>query len=304
MKTGAEAVHPGYGFLAENAVFARACAEAGLTFVGPPADAIELMGDKIKAKELVTAAGVAVVPGRGERGMSDEDLIASAEEIGYPLLVKPAAGGGGKGMHIVERRSDLLSALALARREAFVSFGDGTLFLERFLSRPRHIEVQVLSDNYGTTLHLGERECSLQRRHQKVVEESPSPLINQVSRELLSNAAIVTAESVHYTGVGTVEFIVDSEHRNEFFFMEMNTRLQVEHPVTELITGIDLVEQQLLVAAGVPLGFGQEDIRLDGHAVEARSWEDPSSRFPAVRWPYFAAQGAPRSWYSGGQQHD
>jgi acetyl-CoA/propionyl-CoA carboxylase biotin carboxyl carrier protein len=278
--TGAQAVHPGYGFLAENADFARAAAAAGLVFVGPSPEAIELMGDKIRARLTVAAAGVPIVPGRARPGMSDEDLAAAAAAVGYPVLVKPSAGGGGKGMRMVERADELAEALAGARREAAAAFGDDTMFVERFVQRPRHIEVQVLADTHGQVVHLGERECSLQRRHQKVIEEAPSPLLDAPTRDRLGAAAIATARSVAYTGAGTVEFIVGSDRPDEFFFMEMNTRLQVEHPVTEMITGLDLVEQQILVAAGRPLAFGSEDVPRRGHAVEARVYaEDPGRGF-------------------------
>ena len=278
--TGAQAVHPGYGFLAENAGFARACAEAGLVFIGPPASAIDAMGDKIRAKQAVIAAGVPVVPGRTDLAMTDDDLLAAADEVGFPVLVKPSAGGGGKGMHLVERAADLAAALVSARREAAASFGDDTLFLERYVLRPRHIEVQVLADAHGSCVHLGERECSLQRRHQKVVEEAPSPLLTPEQRERYGALAVATAQAVGYVGAGTVEFIVAGEAADEPFFMEMNTRLQVEHPVTELVTGLDLVELQLRVAAGQPLPFAQADVRLTGHAVEARVYaEDPARGF-------------------------
>jgi acetyl-CoA/propionyl-CoA carboxylase biotin carboxyl carrier protein len=278
--TGAQAVHPGYGFLAENAAFARACADAGLVFVGPPVAAVEVMGDKIRAKQTVMAAGVPVVPGRTEPGMTDADLVEAAEEVGYPVLVKPSAGGGGKGMRLVHAAAELPEALVSARREAAASFGDDTLFLERFVLRPRHIEVQVMADAHGTTVHLGERECSLQRRHQKVVEEAPSPLLTPEQRARIGAAAVDTAAAVGYTGAGTVEFIVSADAPDDFFFMEMNTRLQVEHPVTELVTGLDLVELQLRVAAGEPLGLAQHDVVLTGHAVEARLYaEDPARGF-------------------------
>ncbi|GAB3457332.1 acetyl/propionyl/methylcrotonyl-CoA carboxylase subunit alpha [Actinophytocola sediminis] len=279
-ETGAEAVHPGYGFLAENAAFARACADAGLVFVGPPADAIDAMGDKIRAKRTVAAAGVPVVPGRVLAGMSDADLIEAAAEIGYPVLVKPSAGGGGKGMRRVGDPADLPAALESARREASGAFGDDTLLVERFVTNPRHIEIQVLADTHGTVVHLGERECSLQRRHQKIIEEAPSPLLSDVDRERMGAAAVEAARSVGYTGAGTVEFILAGDRPDEFFFMEMNTRLQVEHPVTELVTGIDLVAAQLTVAAGQPLAFGQSDVDIKGHAVEARVYaEDPARDF-------------------------
>ena len=278
--TGAQAVHPGYGFLAESAAFARACSDAGLVFVGPPVDAVDVMGDKIRAKLAVMAAGVPVVPGRTQPGMTDADLVAAAGEVGFPVLVKPSAGGGGKGMRLVQDPAALPAALASARREAASSFGDDTLFLERYVLVPRHIEVQVLADSHGTTVHLGERECSLQRRHQKIVEEAPSVLLDAVQRVRIGAAAVDTARSVGYTGVGTVEFIVSADAPDDFFFMEMNTRLQVEHPVTELVTGLDLVEQQLRVAAGQRLAFAQDDVRINGHAVEARVYaEDPCRGF-------------------------
>jgi acetyl-CoA/propionyl-CoA carboxylase biotin carboxyl carrier protein len=276
--SGANAVHPGYGFLSENAVFVVACAERGITFIGPSARAISLMGDKIQAKLHVAAAGVPVVPGRISAGMSDGDLRAAAMEIGFPVLVKPSAGGGGKGMRRVEGPDDLSEALASSRREARASFGDDALFLERFVVRPRHIEVQVLGDEHGTVVHLGERECSLQRRHQKVVEEAPSPLLDDATRRRLCASAIDVARSVDYTSVGTVEYIVSSQQPDEFFFMEMNTRLQVEHPVTEMVTGLDLVEQQLLVAAGMPLAHDVLSARVVGHAVEARVYAESPAR--------------------------
>jgi acetyl-CoA/propionyl-CoA carboxylase, biotin carboxylase, biotin carboxyl carrier protein len=279
-RTGAQAVHPGYGFLAENAAFVNACADAGLVFVGPPASAVEVMGDKIRAKQTVSAAGVPVVPGRRDHGMTDADLVEAADEVGFPVLVKPSAGGGGKGMRLVHDRADLPAALESARREAASSFGDDTLFLERFVVRPRHIEVQVMADSHGTTLHLGERECSLQRRHQKIIEEAPSALLDAEQRDRYGRLAVATAEAVGYTGAGTVEFIVSGDAADEPFFMEMNTRLQVEHPVTELVTGLDLVELQLRVAVGERLPLGQDDVRLTGHAVEARVYaEDPARGF-------------------------
>ena len=279
-RSGANAVHPGYGFLSENGYFADACTANGVVFIGPSSDAIRLMGDKIQAKRHVALSGVPVVPGRVETGMTDRQLLEAAREIGFPVMVKPSAGGGGKGMQLVEREVDLFEALASARREATSAFGDGTLFLERFVERPRHIEVQVLADHYGTVMHLGERECSLQRRHQKVVEEAPSPLIDDVTRERLGAAAVAAARSVDYVGVGTVEFIVAASRPDEFFFMEMNTRLQVEHPVTEMVTGLDLVEQQLRVAAHEPLGNDVKSLRIQGHSVEARVYaENPLRGF-------------------------
>ncbi|MER5622327.1 biotin carboxylase N-terminal domain-containing protein [Streptosporangium sp. NPDC002544] len=274
--TGAQAVHPGYGFLAENAAFARRCAEAGLVFVGPPPEAVEAMGDKIRAKATVSAAGVPVVPGGAEPG---DDLAEAAERIGFPALIKPSAGGGGKGMVLVRSAAELPEALASARRTAAAAFGDATLLIERFVENPRHIEIQVMADAHGGVIHLGERECSLQRRHQKIVEEAPSPLLDAATRAAMGAAAVEAARSVGYTGAGTVEFIVQGS-TGDYYFMEMNTRLQVEHPVTELVTGLDLVELQLRVAAGEPLPLTQEQVRLDGHAVEARVYaEDPFRGF-------------------------
>ena len=280
VESGAQAIHPGYGFLAENVQFAAACAAAGIVFIGPNIDALEIMGDKIRAKAQVTARGVPVVPGVARPGLTDSELMKAALEIGFPALIKPSAGGGGKGMHVVWAPEELEDALAAARREAKSSFGDDTLFIERFLARPRHIEVQVLADGHGNVVHLGERECSLQRRHQKVIEEAPSPLIDETTRERIGEAACESARSVGYLGAGTVEFIVSADAPDEFFFIEMNTRLQVEHPVTELVTGIDLVEWQLRIAAGEPLDFAQRDVELTGHAVEARVYaEDPTRGF-------------------------
>lgn len=280
VRTGSQAVHPGYGFLSENAEFAAACERAGVVFLGPPARAIRVMGDKITAKNAVAAFDVPVVPGVAKPGLSDDELAAAAGEIGYPVLIKPSAGGGGKGMRLVEEPAGLRDALVSARREAASSFGDDTLFLERFVLRPRHIEVQILADTHGNVVHLGERECSLQRRHQKVIEEAPSPLLDPQTRARIGAAACDTARSVDYVGAGTVEFIVSAERPDEFFFMEMNTRLQVEHPVTEAVTGLDLVEWQLRVAAGEKLTFGQDDVALRGHAIEARVYaEDPARGF-------------------------
>ncbi|AEY89550.1 acetyl/propionyl CoA carboxylase alpha subunit [Streptomyces hygroscopicus subsp. jinggangensis 5008] len=274
-RTGAQAVHPGYGFLAENAGFARACEEAGLVFIGPPADAIALMGDKIRAKETVQAAGVPVVPGG-----RDPELAEAARALGAPVLLKPSAGGGGKGMRLVRDMTVLEEEIAAARREARASFGDDTLLVERWVDRPRHIEIQVLADGHGNVVHLGERECSLQRRHQKIIEEAPSVLLDEGTRAAMGEAAVQAARSCGYRGAGTVEFIVPGGDPSQYYFMEMNTRLQVEHPVTELVTGLDLVEWQLRVAAGEPLGFAQEDLRLTGHAVEARICaEDPARGF-------------------------
>ncbi|MET8739971.1 acetyl/propionyl/methylcrotonyl-CoA carboxylase subunit alpha [Streptomyces sp. NPDC004728] len=279
-RTGAQAVHPGYGFLAENAGFARACAEAGLVFIGPPASAITLMGDKIRAKETVAAAGVPVVPGSSGSGLTDAQLVDAAGGIGMPVLLKPSAGGGGKGMRLVRDETLLGDEIAAARREARSSFGDDTLLVERWIDRPRHIEIQVLADAHGNVVHLGERECSLQRRHQKIIEEAPSVLLDEETRAAMGEAAVQAARSCGYVGAGTVEFIVPGNDPASYYFMEMNTRLQVEHPVTELITGLDLVEWQLRVAAGEQLPYRQQDITLTGHAIEARICaEDPARGF-------------------------
>ncbi|MGY1688678.1 ATP-binding protein [Geodermatophilus sp. SYSU D01105] len=280
VRAGAQAVHPGYGFLSENVEFARACEKAGIVFIGPPVAASEAMGDKIRAKRTVMAAGVPVVPGRTEPGMDDDTVAAAAVEAGFPVLLKPSAGGGGKGMRVVRSEAELRDAIAAARREARGSFGDDTLLVERYIGSARHIEVQVLGDAHGTVVHLGERECSLQRRHQKVVEEAPSPLLSPAQRSAMGQAAVEAARAVGYTSAGTVEFIVDAERPTDFFFLEMNTRLQVEHPVTEMVSGLDLVELQVRVAAGERLPFGQDDVRLDGHAIEARLYaEDPARGF-------------------------
>jgi acetyl-CoA/propionyl-CoA carboxylase biotin carboxyl carrier protein len=280
LRVGADAVHPGYGFLAENPRFAQACADAGLVFIGPPVAAIEAMGDKIRARHAAVAAGVRVVPGCDEPGMSDADLAAAAREIGFPVLVKPSAGGGGKGMVRVDGAAGLSAAIASARRQAAASFGDDTLLVERYVRAPRHIEIQVLADAHGQVVHLGERECSLQRRHQKIIEEAPSVLLTPQRREAMGAAAVRVAGACGYVGAGTVEFIVDGERPDDFFFLEMNTRLQVEHPVTELVTGLDLVEEQLRCAAGEPLRLQQSDVALTGHAVEARVYaEDPARDF-------------------------
>ncbi|GAB5079498.1 acetyl/propionyl/methylcrotonyl-CoA carboxylase subunit alpha [Arthrobacter sp. AD-310] len=284
-QSGAEAVHPGYGFLSENADFARALERAGITFIGPGVEALNVMGDKIRAKNHVAGYGVPVVPGVARPGMTDAELVAAASAVGFPLLIKPSAGGGGKGMHAVAKAEDLPGVLATARRVAAGAFGDDTLFLERLVITPRHIEVQVLADSHGNVIHLGERECSLQRRHQKVIEEAPSPLLENLPngaavRARIGEAACNAARSVNYTGAGTVEFLVSDDAPDEFYFMEMNTRLQVEHPVTEMVTGIDLVEWQVRIAAGEELTVRQPDVDLSGHAVEARVYaEVPEKNF-------------------------
>ncbi|MCO1655239.1 acetyl/propionyl/methylcrotonyl-CoA carboxylase subunit alpha [Pseudonocardia humida] len=277
--TGAQAVHPGYGFLSENTAFAAACAEAGVVFVGPPTAAIEAMGDKIAAKATVAKAGVPVVPGSDGAGLSDQELALAVEQVGYPVLLKPSAGGGGKGMREVHDAAGLAEAITSARREARASFGDDTLLVERLITTPRHIEVQVLADTHGNVIHLGERECSLQRRHQKIVEEAPSALLTVEQRERMGAAAVEAARAVGYTGAGTVEFIVGADRPDQFYFLEMNTRLQVEHPVTEEVHDIDLVEAQLRVAAGEVRPWPL-NVRARGHAVEARVYaEDPAAGF-------------------------
>jgi acetyl-CoA/propionyl-CoA carboxylase biotin carboxyl carrier protein len=266
---GAEALHPGYGFLSESPALSTACAEADITFIGPPAEAAALMGDKLRAKQAAAAAGVPVVPSFG---------LQEARTAPYPLLVKAAAGGGGRGMRVVHRPEDLDGALASARREALAGFGDDRVFIERFLPRARHLEVQVIADAHGTVLHLGERECSLQRRHQKVMEESPSPVVSAQLREALGAEAVALARAAGYVNAGTVEFIADFANPAEHYFLEMNARLQVEHPVTELVTGLDLVELQLRVAAGEPLALTQDDVTLTGHAIEVRVTAEDASR--------------------------
>ncbi|MEL7462680.1 MAG: acetyl-CoA carboxylase biotin carboxylase subunit [Pseudomonadota bacterium] len=275
---GADAIHPGYGFLSENAEFAEAVAAAGLTFIGPPAEAIRIMGDKAGAKRAMIAAGVPCVPGYQGEDQSDERLIAEAGEIGFPVMVKASAGGGGRGMRLVHDAADLPVALRLARAEALSAFGADHLIIEKAVMRPRHVEVQVFADAHGTTVHLGERDCSVQRRHQKVVEEAPCPVMTPELREAMGAAAVAAAEAVDYRGAGTVEFLLDAD--GSFYFLEMNTRLQVEHPVTEEITGLDLVALQIAVAEGKPLGLSQADVALNGHAIEVRLYaEDPANDF-------------------------
>ncbi len=276
--TGAEAIHPGYGFLSENAAFAKACADAGIVFIGPAPEAIELMGDKAKAKRRMTDAGVACVPGYHSTDQSDDTLRKAAGEIGYPLMVKAAAGGGGRGMRLVENERDLAGALKSARSESENAFGSGDLILERAILHPRHVEIQIFADRHGHVIHLGERDCSVQRRHQKVLEEAPCPVMTQALREKMGAAAVKAARDINYLGVGTVEFLLDRE--GAFYFLEMNTRLQVEHPVTEMVTGRDLVALQIRVAQGEALCFSQDDIVITGHAIEARLYaEDVAQGF-------------------------
>jgi len=277
-RVGADAVHPGYGFLAENADFARAVTDAGLVWVGPSADSIALMGDKLEAKRLVARAGVPTLPGQSIEGCSAEDLARAVAAVGLPALIKAAGGGGGRGMRIVRDPAALPEAVASARREAAAAFGNDRVFLERYLESPRHVEVQILGDRHGRLVHLFERECSIQRRHQKIVEEAPSPAVGDALRARLTAAALAVARAIRYESAGTVEFLLD--HEGRVHFLEVNTRIQVEHPVTEAVTGIDLVREQILVAEGHPLAFDQADVSLRGHAIEARVYaEDPAMGF-------------------------
>ncbi len=290
--TGVQAIHPGYGFLSEDPRLARACEEAGIAFIGPPADVIARMGDKIAAKEAAIAANVPVVPGRHDADMDDAAIATAIAHVGFPALLKPAAGGGGKGMRVIERAEQIEESIVGARREALASFGDDALLVERFVTSPRHIEVQVLADAHGHVVHLGERECTLQRRHQKVIEEAPSAFLDDDVRAELCASAVRLAESVGYVNAGTVEYVVPGDAPGDFAFLEMNTRLQVEHPVTEMVTGLDLVEWQIRIAAGEPLTFDQGDVQVTGHAVEARVYaEDPARDFVPTG-------GAVRLWQS------
>jgi acetyl-CoA carboxylase biotin carboxylase subunit len=277
-KTGADAVHPGYGFFSENAGFARAVETAGITFIGPPPRAIEAMGDKVEARKLMAAAGVPVVPGSPDTLETEAEVREIASRIGFPIMIKAAAGGGGKGLRLVESDKDLGAIVRTVSSEARSSFGDGRFYVEKFVRKPRHIEVQVFADKHGNTVHLFERECSIQRRHQKVVEESPSPFVTPEMRAKMGEVAVRAAQAVNYVGAGTIEFLADAD-RN-FYFLEMNTRIQVEHAVTEMVTGIDLVRLQIEVAAGARLPFRQQDLRQNGWAIECRIYaEDPAAGF-------------------------
>ncbi|MDP2415814.1 acetyl-CoA carboxylase biotin carboxylase subunit [Daejeonella sp.] len=278
IRTGAQGIHPGYGFLSENAAFARMVKEAGLTLIGPSPEAMEIMGNKLSAKAAAMKYNIPMVPGT-EEAVTDIQIAQNrAQKIGFPILIKAAAGGGGKGMRIVEKPADFVEQMDLAVSEATSAFGDGSVFIERYVSSPRHIEIQVLGDNHGNIVHLFERDCSVQRRHQKVVEEAPSSILSEELRQKMGESAVNAARSCNYTGAGTVEFILDENL--DFFFLEMNTRLQVEHPVTEMITGIDLVKEQIKIARGEKLSFKQEDLKIRGHAIEVRVYaEDPANNF-------------------------
>ncbi len=277
-RCGAEAIHPGYGFLAENPEFAQACADAGIVFVGPPPSAMRALGSKTSARRVMQAAGVPVVPGTIDPIPTAEEAAQIAVGVGFPIALKAVSGGGGKGMRVVERPEDLVSAFRQASDEAAAAFGDPSMYLERLVVRPRHVEIQMLADQHGNAVHLAERECSVQRRHQKLVEEAPAPTVTPELRARMGEVAVRAAKAVGYTNAGTCEMLLDQS--GEFFFLEVNARLQVEHPVTELVTGIDLVHWQLRIAAGEPLGFTQDDVRLRGHAIECRiQAEDPYSRF-------------------------
>jgi acetyl-CoA carboxylase biotin carboxylase subunit len=279
LRSGAAAVHPGYGFLAENAEFARAAGDAGLVFIGPSPEAMELMGSKTSARRAAIAAGAPVVPGTTEALASVAEARETAARVGYPVMLKAAAGGGGKGMRLVATEDELPSAFETAQSEAASAFGDSSVYIEKAVERPRHVEIQIFADSQGNFVHLGERECSIQRRHQKVIEECPSPINDASLREAMGAAAIEIARAADYVGAGTVEFLV-SDVTRDFYFLEMNTRLQVEHPVTELVTGLDLVREQICVAAGLPLSFRQDEVRMNGHAVECRVYaEDPEQNF-------------------------
>ncbi len=277
-QSGAEAIHPGYGFLAENSEFVERCEQAGIVFIGPTSQPMELMGKKTASRQRMAEVGVPIIPGMLEPLRDEEDLLSEAKRIGFPVLLKASAGGGGKGLRLVEKEGDLSSAFNLARSESQSSFNDASIYLEKYMEDPHHIEIQILADHFGNTVYLGERECSVQRRYQKVLEETPSPFVDEKLRLRMGEIAVKAAQAVGYRNAGTVEFIVDKN--KNFYFLEMNTRLQVEHPVTEMVTGIDLVKCQLEIAAGLPLKFTQEDIKPEGHAIECRIYaEDPYNNF-------------------------
>lgn len=275
--TDAEAIHPGYGFLAENAEFAEICHNCSLTFIGPTADNIRLMGDKIAGRQSVIKAGVPILPGTKENVSTVEEAQGIAEEIGFPVIIKATAGGGGKGMKVVHSPASLPNLYAMARSEAMASFGNSEVYIEKFCENPRHVEVQILADSHGNVIHLGERDCSIQRRHQKLIEEAPCPVLTAKQRKALCMCAVEAAKSIGYTSAGTMEFLLDKQ--GNFFFMEMNTRVQVEHPVTEMITGVDIIKEQIRVAYGEPLRYQQKDIKINGHAIECRINAEDSERF-------------------------
>ncbi len=291
--TGAEAIHPGYGFLAENHYFAEACESAGVKFIGPSAEAIALMGDKAKAREAVEKVGIPVIPGSDGKVQSESEVLECARKIGFPIVVKAAAGGGGRGIRVVQKEEDLAVALAAAQGEAKASFGDASVYIERYFTEARHIEVQILADEKGKMIHLGERDCSVQRRHQKLIEEGPSPAVDDRLRRMIGQAALETAAAAGYVNAGTVEFLLDRD--NNFYFMEMNTRIQVEHPVTEMLTGIDLVKEQIKIAAGKPLEYKQSLIKMRGHVFECRiNAECPETFVPSPgRISLFIPAGGP-----------
>lgn len=280
-RCGAEAIHPGYGFLSENSDFVRRVEEEGIAFIGPKPESMELMGDKISAKKQMQKSKVPTVPGSKDEITSEEDLLKTATEVGYPLLIKASSGGGGKGMRLVNEESELVNNYHMAKSEAKKFFASDAVYIEKFVQSPKHIEIQIFGDSHGNVVHLFERECSMQRRHQKILEECPSPVLDDETRQRMGEVAVRAAKSINYRGAGTIEFIYDSV-TNDFFFMEMNTRLQVEHPVTEMCTGVDLVQEQIRVAAGLPLSISQDDIKLNGHAIEVRICaEDPSTYSPS-----------------------
>ncbi|MBU5486350.1 acetyl-CoA carboxylase biotin carboxylase subunit [Clostridium sp. MSJ-11] len=276
--SGAQAIHPGFGFLSENSKFADMCRECNITFIGPDSEVIEKMGNKSKAREMMIEAGVPVIPGSKTPILSDGDAIKDANKIGYPVMIKASAGGGGRGIRIVREEKELIKSLQTARAEAKVAFGDDTMYIEKYLENPRHVEIQILGDNYGNIIYLGERDCSIQRRNQKILEEAPCPIMTLELRKRMGEAAIKGAEYVGYKNAGTIEFLLDNN--NQFYFMEMNTRIQVEHPITELITGIDLIKEQIKIASGERLNISQEEIKLQGHSIECRiNAEDPERDF-------------------------
>lgn len=272
--TDAEAIHPGYGFLSENAKFAEVCEQCGITFIGPSAESMRIMGDKISARQAVIGHGVPILPGTKESVKSVDEAVKIAKEIGFPVIIKATAGGGGRGMKIVHSQATLANAYATARAEAQAGFGNPDVYIEKYCVEPRHVEIQVLADKHGNCIHLGERDCSIQRRHQKIIEEAPCPVLLPETRKAMGDAAVAAAKAVNYSSVGTVEFLLDKS--GAFYFMEMNTRIQVEHPVTEMITGVDLIKEQIRSAAGIPLRYKQKDIKITGHAIECRiNAEDP-----------------------------